>query len=107
MIHRPGRSVGRSHRSHRRRALLPRSGGMSECLSSGAQSITQQRFHVSGRGTPSRPGIARQGRDRLYIQSRLNAPSDGVHRGGLARRRIFESAVVFPAPGGLPLHPWE
>lgn len=28
-----GRSVGRSHR---RGALLPRSGGMSECLSSGA-----------------------------------------------------------------------
>lgn len=28
MFHRPGRSVGRSHRSHRRRALLLRSGGI-------------------------------------------------------------------------------
>jgi hypothetical protein len=46
MIHRPGRSVGRSHRSHRQGALLPRSGGMSGVLLSEISLITQRRSHA-------------------------------------------------------------
>ena len=59
---------------------------MSECLCLGLSLITQQRSHVSGLGAPSRPAIAQRGSDRLDIQSRKYAPSNGVYRGGLARR---------------------
>ena len=42
--------VGRSRRSvgHTGGVITSRSGGMSDVLLSGAQLITQQRFHVSG-----------------------------------------------------------
>ena len=93
-IHRPGRSVSRSVGHTWRSALLLRSGGMSDVLLSGAQLITQQRFHVSGRGTPLRPGIARQGRDRLEHQSRKMHPSNGVIPGGQPGG-VFVSAFGF------------
>jgi len=76
-------SVGHTWRS----ALLLRSGGMSECLSSGTQHNYPAARRVSSLGTPLRLGITHRGIDWLDIQSRLYAPSDGVHRGGLARRR--------------------
>ena len=88
--------VGRSRRSvgHTGGVITSRSGGMSDVLLSGAQLITQQRFHVSGRGTPLRPGIARQGRDRLEHQSRKMHPSNGVIPGGQPGG-VFVSAFGF------------
>lgn len=55
MIHRPGRSVGRSHRSHRLQALLCGSGGMSDVLLSEISLITQRRSHAPVLALPHAP----------------------------------------------------